>query len=166
MLERSLGDADREGRDADAAGVQRLHEVDEPVPLFAQQVLGGHLDVLHDQLGRVRCTPSELVFLFSGSETFHPRQIRIVTDADRLRGLQITRFFREDEGADAARAHATIRHGCHDEDLSHAPVRDESLYAIEDVIAVLLYSRRAGPARVTPGVRLSEPEAAHDTSRG
>ena len=61
LLERAFRNPERQCGNADAAGVERLHEVDEAHPLLAEQVLFGHLDVLEDELAGVRGPPAELV---------------------------------------------------------------------------------------------------------
>src|SRR5690606_29172003 len=64
-VERALGEAEGERADADAARIERPHEVDEPLALLAHPVLHGDLGVLQDQLARVRGAPAHLVFLLA-----------------------------------------------------------------------------------------------------
>ena len=44
-FERALREADRQRGDADAAGVEHLQRVDEPLPFLAEQVIGRHAAV-------------------------------------------------------------------------------------------------------------------------
>ena len=71
LLERALGDAERQRGDADATVVERPHEIDEARAFLAEPVLGRDLDVFHDQLAGVRRAPSELVLLLAGAEAGH-----------------------------------------------------------------------------------------------
>src|ERR1044072_1328141 len=143
MLERTCENAGRERGDPDASRVEGLHEVDEAVPFLAEQILDGNFDILHDQLGRVRGAPTELVLLLAGAESFHSRQARFVADADLLRDLDVARFLREYKGADAARALRSIGNSGDDEDLADASVRDEALDAVENVVVALSNRCRA-----------------------
>ena len=68
LLVGPLGDPERKGGDPDAAGVQRLEEVDEALPRRPQQVLLGHHGVLEDQLAGVARPPAHLVFLLAGAD--------------------------------------------------------------------------------------------------
>ena len=47
-----------------------------PSPSRAEQILGGHFDVLEDQLGGVRRAPAQLVLLLAGAESAHRRAAR------------------------------------------------------------------------------------------
>src|SRR5262245_51874825 len=87
-----------------------------------------------------------------------------MANTDALCGFRVARRLGEDEGADALRS--LLRVGdCRDhEDLADAPVRDEPLYAVEQVR--VSFSTGSGPraARVASRVRLGETEAAHHLS--
>src|SRR5581483_2810759 len=70
-LEARTDDAARTGGDREPSLVERVHRDLEPLALFADQVLGGHLDVLEKELaGRARPDP-ELVLGVRAREPFH-----------------------------------------------------------------------------------------------
>src|SRR6266513_4747430 len=81
VLESALGDPERQRGNADASRVERLHKIDEALALLTDEILDRNLDVLHNELGSVRCAPTELVFLLAGAKAFHARQTRLVADA-------------------------------------------------------------------------------------
>src|SRR6185437_6518902 len=75
-IEGALRETERKRRDADAPGVERAHEVDEPRSFVAQPVLRRHLDILEQKLPRVGRPPAKLVFLPSARETLHLAEFR------------------------------------------------------------------------------------------
>ena len=139
-FQRGLGDPDREGGDADAAAVQDLQRVHEPVALLAQEVLGGHAAVLEDQLGGVGGAHAELVLLLARPEALHP-------------ALQ-------DEGGDALVALRAVGHGHDHRGIGDAPVGDEGLRPVEHPVPAVAHGRRLRAPRVRPGAVLGEAPAA------
>src|SRR5690606_37586235 len=127
---------------------------------LAVQVLGGHLDVLEDELARVRGAPAELVLLLAGTEAGHRRELGVMPHPDLRRALEVTGFLVQDEAPDALRALRGVGHGGDNEDLAHASMRDEALRAVEDVLAALLHGARLRAAGVGTGIGLRETEAA------
>ena len=72
----------RQSGDADAAGVERLHEVGESLPSSPEQILDRDFDVFEDQLAGVGGTPAQLVFLFPRSKAGAWGERLVVADAD------------------------------------------------------------------------------------
>ena len=60
-LERALGDADRLGRDARPAAIERPHRDAEPVALGADAVRGGHAHAVERELGGRAAAEAHLV---------------------------------------------------------------------------------------------------------
>ena len=137
-VERTLCDAERQRGKADPAGVERAHEVRESFAFVPEQILRRYLDVVEQQLSRVRCTPPKLVFLFSGTEPGHRCERLGVPNADFAGLVEVATLFRQDEGADAARAGRRIGDRSHDEHFADARVRDEPFGAVQQIVAPLL----------------------------
>ena len=69
LLVGALRDAEGEGGDADAPGVEGLEEVDEALAPAAQDVLLGHDGILEDELAGVAGPPAHLVFLLPRADS-------------------------------------------------------------------------------------------------
>ena len=99
-----------------------------PCALVAEQVLRRDLDVLDDQLARVRRAPAELVFLLAGAEARH--RGRATARGRRRRRARLPRsfvcFVRMNELMPFVPCDG-IGHRGDDEDLADAAVRDEPL---------------------------------------
>ena len=167
LLVRAFRDAERQGRDADASGVERLQEVDEALARPAEHVLLGHHRILEDQLARVAGPPAHLVFLLTRADAADLGQIVAVADAER-RGTRSrsTVSLRDDEAGDAAVAGARLGARGDGEDLADAGVGDEGLRAVEDVVVALVDRGSGGAAGVAAGARLGEAEAAEHAAGG
>src|SRR5690606_9053924 len=94
---------------ADAAGIERLHEIDEALPFPAETILRRDLCILEDELTRVGRAPAHLVLLLACANAGRERlELRCVTDADALGFGAVGRLLRDDEARDAlqiGRAH-------------------------------------------------------------
>ncbi len=66
----ALRQADRQRRDADAAGVEHLQRLDEALPFFADQLGARDAAVLKDHFGRFAGAHAELVFLLAGEKAW------------------------------------------------------------------------------------------------
>src|SRR5690606_8681671 len=140
LFVRALRETQRESTDANAAGIECLHEVDEALPLRTQASLRRYEGVLQEELTRVGRAPAHLVLLLRRADARRERlELRRVTDAHAIGRLAIGRLLRHDEAGNALRATLAVRHGRDDEDLAHTGMRDEDLAAVQPVTAVLAH---------------------------
>src|SRR6267378_4321517 len=73
----------------------------------------------------------------------------VVTDAERLRLVQIALFLGDDERADPFGALPRIGYGGDNEDLAHASVSNEDLRSVQDVVSAFTHRRRERVRRIT-----------------
>src|SRR4029453_2556875 len=85
---RALSQPNRQGSNSNAAGVEHLQRVDEPLPFLSQEVRGGDPAAFEYHFARIACPHAELVFFLPW-----PHAGRAVFD---------------NEGRDAAMSLATI----------------------------------------------------------
>src|SRR5207248_3728958 len=93
LVEAALGQADPEGRDGDAAVVERLEELRESPAAFAEEVLLGDPAVAERQLVRVAGVPSELAVALA-----HLEALGALRDDDRGDLLAAVRVLAGDRG--------------------------------------------------------------------
>jgi hypothetical protein len=114
-------------------------------PLLAEHVLEGHLDVLEDQLSRVRPAHPELVEMRRGGEALH--------------------LLLDEEGGDPLGSRLGVGLGVDDERVGVGPVRDPVLRAVQDVAVVPLLGAELHPHHVRTRARLRHGERAHVLAR-
>ena len=140
-FERALRKADRERGDADAAGVEHLQGIDEPLPLLAQQVVGGHAAVVEDDLARVAgaharaCLPCGPAIM--------PGVPRSMMNAEMPFG-----------------AAAAVGDGHRDHHVPDAAVRDEGLRAVQHPAVAVAHGGGPRGGRVAAGARFGQPPRA------
>ena len=130
-----MREPDGQRRDPDAAGIEHLQRVDEPLAFLADERLRRHAAILEDHFARVARAHPELVLL--------------------LAGLQPRRAALDDERRDAAPALRAIGDGDDDERPRDLAVRDELLGAVDDPLAARPLrgrTHRRG-VRARPGLR-------------
>jgi hypothetical protein len=165
LLERALGEAERQRRDADAPGVERLMKLTKPSPSVAEQVLGRHLDVLEDQLGGVGRAPAELVLLLARPEAGRASAATRRADAEpRTLSRSAVSFVRMNELMPSFPPR--VGHRGHDEHLADRRVRDEPLAAVEHVVPFCGTAVVRVPPASLPGVGLGEAEPAQHAAAG
>ena len=135
-----LGDAQRLGRDTDAAAVQGGHGDLEAVALLAQQVLPGHFHIVKDQLGS------------GGGADAH--FVVVVAEVEALPALL------HDEGADAPGADIRCGDGKDHIGVRLGGVGNEDFAAVEDIVVALQDGGGLGAAGVGSGVGLRQAEGA------
>ena len=124
-LRRPLADPGADGRQRQAAGVERGQGDLEPLALAADHVLARHVGVGEPGLGVL--------------DPAQPHEL----DA-RLDDHAVGRA-RDDEGGDAAVVTVAAGHlGQHDDDVGHSPVGRPQLAAVEEVARAVLGGRRGG----------------------
>ncbi len=142
----ALRHAQAEGRNRDAAAIQRAHSIDEAVALFAQQVLRRNLAVFEDQFRGVAGAQAELVFFLAGAESFGALFHHECRQSVGVRGL--------------------VGHGDHHRHVGVVSVGDEGLGAVEHPLVASAYRRAARAARIRTRARLRQPPCAEELAAG
>src|SRR5262249_11512892 len=142
----ALGDTQGQRGDRDAPSVQNLHGVDEASPDFSEQVLLGNPAILEDDRSGLRSAHPELVLLLAGVETIRPAF--------------------DDESADAARAHLTVRNGDYYAGVGGDAVCDEVLRPVEYPATVAAYGGRLHSRSVGTRTRLGQAPRAQAFASG
>ena len=75
-IEGALRKADRQGRDADAAGVEHLERADEAHADLAEQLVGRHAALVENDLGGLGRAHAQLVFLAARAQARRARARR------------------------------------------------------------------------------------------
>src|SRR2546428_5027080 len=97
LVQRTLGEPEGEGPQADAAAVEGVEELAEALVDRAEDVFLGHDRVLEHELPRVGGAPAQLVLLLGGMDAGALGELRIVADADARRLRELRRVLGDDE---------------------------------------------------------------------
>ena len=161
-------DSQRQGSQADPAGIERLQEVDEAFAGLAQNVFLGDDRILENEFPGVRRAPTELVLFLSGAHAGSLYQLFGVPYPERAGFLEVDGVFCDYERRDAAALFAAVglRPSGHQENLADTRMGDEQLGAVQHIMVALFFGNglRAAGIRARPGLR--EPEAAEHPARG
>ena len=136
MLERRARYADRLRGYAQAARVQSLHRVTEPLPLFSNQMLGGELHVGQRDLRRSGRAQPHLVF---GLPRCYTRSVR---------------RHNEERQPSRPRTRVVRRTHHHQEDICHISIGHPCLRAVEHPVGTVPLPTRPHVRQIGPGVRL------------
>src|SRR5207237_9441390 len=77
----------------------------------------------------------------------------------------LTRALGAGEGAEPPCAPGAVRNRWYDKDPARAPMGDEALHAVENVITIPAHGGRSRAAGIAARVRFGEAKSAHHTSR-
>src|SRR5688572_12582109 len=134
----ALGDAKRQRRDADAAGIERAEEIHESLARRAEDVLPRDNRVLEDELARVARAPAHLVLLLACPDPGSLGKILGVPDSNLAALLEVYGVLGDDEAGDAAVAGTRLGARRDREDLADTGVRDEHLGAAQPEVISLV----------------------------
>src|SRR4051812_5531666 len=133
---RTLRQSDRQRGDADAAGVEHLHRVDEPLAFLTEQLVARDAAVFEQHLAGVARPHAELVFFLAGG---HAGRAAI-----------------DDERGNALAAARAIGHGHDHHRVADAAMRGERLRPVQHPARLHARRRRPHAGRVAAGRRLGQ----------